>query len=313
MKIGSLVFATNQGLGVLAKDFYDNGIIDYVYVQPHKTRETNYDWYPDRKTLEELMELCDGFLFFETHFYNEFIHEAVKRGKKLFMMPMYECSIYPFPVKYDKVICPSRLDYDFYPKENRIFEYVPIPDWIEWKQRKVAKHFIHNAGHGGLAGRNGTQELIDAMKYVESPIRLTIRTQSRKFKCSDSRVSITNATLPKEKLYDSGDVFIFPEKFNGLSLPLQEAYASGMGIMSTRRYPIDMWLPNDLMIEPSGFEDVQSVRKIKVAKIDPQEIAKTIDKWYGKDISNYSRMGKEWGKYHSWDYLKSKYLDICEK
>ena len=27
MKVGSIVFSTNSGLGILAKDFYDNGII----------------------------------------------------------------------------------------------------------------------------------------------------------------------------------------------------------------------------------------------------------------------------------------------
>ena len=35
MKVGSIVFATNSGLGILAKDFYDNDIIT----------DTNYDTY----------------------------------------------------------------------------------------------------------------------------------------------------------------------------------------------------------------------------------------------------------------------------
>ena len=39
---GSIVYATEQGLGYLAKDFYDNGIIDLVCIERHSNRTNHY-------------------------------------------------------------------------------------------------------------------------------------------------------------------------------------------------------------------------------------------------------------------------------
>ena len=70
----------------------------------------------------------------------------------------------------------------------------------------------------------------------------------------NQKISIERGTRSRGRLFDVGDVFLFPDKFNGLSLPLQEAYASGMAVMSTGRYPASQWLPNDPMIPVDGYE-----------------------------------------------------------
>ena len=41
-------------------------------------------------------------------------------------------------------------------------------------------------------------------------------------------------------------MFVFPEKFNGLSLPLQEARAAGMLVLATDRFPMNTWLPREM-------------------------------------------------------------------
>ena len=47
-KVGSIVLATAQGLGYMAKDFFDNGIFHEVYIRPHNSRDNHYEWYPNR-------------------------------------------------------------------------------------------------------------------------------------------------------------------------------------------------------------------------------------------------------------------------
>lgn len=113
-KIGSVVFATDQGLGVLAKDFYDKGIINTVFVQPHSVRKNHYEWYPDRVSRwEDLLE-CDALLFFETPFFWKLIPMAREKKIRTTLMVMYECTNNPLPYFPDVILCPSALDYEVY-------------------------------------------------------------------------------------------------------------------------------------------------------------------------------------------------------
>lgn len=116
-KLGSIVLATHQGLGYLAKDFYDNGVIDNVYVHPHGSRENHYDWYPDRyKSYDEMLDDIDVLLMFETPFDWKVIPKAREKGVKTILVVNYECTNYPLPYFPDEIWCPSDLDMDVYTK-----------------------------------------------------------------------------------------------------------------------------------------------------------------------------------------------------
>jgi len=118
-----------------------------------------------------------------------------------------------------------------------------------------------------------------------------------------------------EKLWD-GDVLVAPEKYNGLSLPLQEAYAAGMLVMTTDRYPVNTWLSKGPLIP------VHETRKARVGKgylefeesvVRPEDIAVNIDEWYDKDITIASKMGRLWAQANSWKVLKPVYLEELER
>lgn len=313
--IGAIVLATYQGLGILAKDFFDAGLVDKVLIKKHSSRENHPEWYGDKgkwldqSNYEWFFEGLDTVLYFEDPFEWKMFLEARKRGVKNALMVDYECTRYPFPYFPDLVLCPSALDLKVYKElypESEIMQ-VQIPVDEKWRLRQKARVFVHNAGNGGLGGRNGTKELLEAMKYVKNPIKLIIRTQEKDFKSDDPRVEIRKGTFSRETLYDEGDVFIFPEKFNGLSLPIQEAFASGMPIMSTDRCPMNTWLPNEMLIPVKGYKKETIAVEFDCAIIDPLDIALTIDKWFDKDISEFSKMGKEWAKKNSWKILKPIY------
>lgn len=327
LKVGSIVYSTPQGLGILAKSFYDAGVVTHPLILEHHSRlNFGAQWYPGcqmiptrnleayASTLQQYCESVDVMLFFETPFYWPLIDHCRKRGIKTILMPMYEC-LPPksrLPYQPDKFICPSLLDLRYFDGDNSVFIPVPVTKDIQWHQRTVCQHFIHNAGHGGLKGRNGTAELMEAMQYVKSPITLTIRSQvTLKHECKDPRVKINYNHHPYSELFNEGDTFIFPESFNGLSLPLQEAYSAGMCVMATDRYPMNTWLP------PTPLIPVEKYRRDSVggpcvefdrAVIEPRLIAETIDRMYGQDISSLSLSGKQWASEHSWDALKPAYL-----
>lgn len=299
--VGTVALTTHQGLSYLAKSFYDNGIIDRVMVKHHSSRDNHYDWYPDRCNEEQLLE-CDTLLFLETPFDFNLVKRAKEKGIKTVIIPMYECSSHVS--MFDVVINPSQLDQKFYPQGT----FVPIPVTANWKLREKAQVFVHNAGNGGLGGRNGTKELIEALRYIKSPIKLIIRSQAFLPQIDDSRVELRIGTF--ENIWDEGDVFIFPEKFNGLSLPIQEAFASGMPVMCGDRFPMNEWLPKEMLIPVDSYKKERIAVEFDSAVIKPEDIAKTIDEWYNTDVTRFSLLGKEWGENNSWKKLKETYATL---
>lgn len=308
MIIGSVVLATDQGLGYLAKSFVEQGVIDEVFVWRHSRRANHYEWYPKRcESIDQLMQRVDILLGFETFFDTSVVSLARQYNVKLVLVPMYECSAPVFVRSSDLIINPSDLDQRYYQQGTRL----NIPVDIPWERREKARVFVHNAGNGGLMGRNGTRELLEAMQFVTSPITLKLRFQEGEYKTTDSRIVIERGTIPEEELY-TGDVFVFPEKFNGLSLPLQEAFASGMGVMATKRYPMDRWLPNELLIDSVGSHEERTFFSFPVSDISPKKIALKIDEWYDKDITRFSELGLRFAINNSWGKLKPQWLEVLQ-
>jgi hypothetical protein len=337
MRIGMVCYAVRQGLGYLAKSFYDNGIVDEVliYRHPARTRPTQKDWYPsttpimDRKVfkgsrVDSFLDKIDAVMFFETPFDWEFLNICKDRGVKTVLIPMYEW----FPTNsrhtFDKVIAPSLLDQDYFPNST----FIPIPvETKYWKQRTKAIRFLHNAGNVGCLEHKGTRELLEAMPLLKSKATVTVRAQDAQLLAQvthsvygsntlPNNLRIEPGEIPYENLWNGYDTYVAPEKFNGLSLPLQEARAAGMLVLASDRYPANTWLPKEPLIP------VHSIRKTRVSVgsleveesvIEPLDIAVTIDKWYERDISNYSLSGREWALRTSWKTLRSSYLEELEQ
>lgn len=308
-KRGIVCVATEQGLGRQAKSYFDNGLIDEVFCHTHSTYVNHYEWYPNRsKTFEEMLDKVDEVWFLETPYDWSYILKARERGIKTVLFLMYECSSLRYTP--DVLVGGSIMERIHYGDAVKVIP-VPAPKEIEWKLRKRAEVFIHNAGHGGLGGRNGTKELLEAMKWVKSPIRLIIRSQNRIEGNNDPRIEFRIGDFEYKELFEEGDVFIYPDKFGGSCLPVQEAHCAGMLVMVSKRLPHTEWLPNEPLIPIEGYKKERYAEKeFDSAILDPKKIAETIDAWYGKDIESYSLQGKEWAIKNSWDNLYKEYEAI---
>lgn len=341
MRVGSLVYATQQGLGILAKAFFDHGIVTDPLVVQHDRHENQRSWYPVCTPWVPIRELMrephygkirdwaaslDVLLIFETPFDWSLIQFCKSRGVKTVLMPMHECTpsfIYEERYTPDLFLCPSHLDFEVFRHYGKC-AHLPVPVEVAWRQRERALIFVHNAGHGGLRGRNGTKELVEALQYIKSPAEILIRTQepfpAPNLQCptgvGNCKVSINCGTEEYGRLWEYGDVFVFPEKFNGLSLPLQEARAAGMLVMATDRFPMNQWLPTGPLIPSRSSVKARiggGYLEFDEAVIDPKDIAMRIDSLYGSDISEYSLQGKTWAGSMSWAALKPKYVELLEK
>jgi hypothetical protein len=334
MRVGSVVYATAQGLGYLARGFYEAGLVNDVLVIAHGSRPPVPHWYPNSTCLTNLKDKqqvayaktwCEQFdlmLFFETPFLWELLPHCKARGVRTVLMPMYECMPRQLPYQPDAFLNPSLLDQAYYPAGH----YLPVPvQGVPWRLRTRADVFVHNAGNGGLNGRNGTRELYQALPLLKKPTRLVLRYQERPIeelptypttvKIGQATVQCLPGTIPQEDLYTVGDVFVFPEKFNGLSLPMQEAYASGMMVMGSFRYPMTEWLPIDCLIPVQGVKHQALYPRLNVigqATIHPSLIAETMDRWNGELIAWHSQSGREYAEKHSWEVYRSRYQAFLE-
>lgn len=265
------------------------------------------------------------------------------------MITMYECT----PIHHahpDVYLCPSVLDMDYFAdpgvsldlnsQEHKYRDlwkmvegiggtrsaWVALPVEYPWRERTRAEHFVHNGGYLGMktrAGgvmREGTTTLIESMKHVRSPIRLTIRVQEnvpggyQRIMAGDPRIQYRPETVRYEELYREGDVCVGAQRWNGCSLPLQEAFASGMLVMNTDRYPMNTWLPNGPLVPVrdwiKGACIGGSYTRFDEANVHPEDLAAKIDEWYGKDITGLSHWGRRWAERMTWKALRHKWLEV---
>lgn len=321
MKVGTVCYSHSRGLGHLARDFIAHGLVTDICVVRHPGIPMQ-PWYPsapvvdlrrlDRATLYGFAEKMDVMLFFETAFDPSLIPFCRSKGIPTFIVPMMECwqTAWPHPHKF---ICPSLLDLQVFPRATggeSIF--LPVPTEYPWRLRTRAEHWIHNGGYLGVRGREGTALLIEAMQHVKSPLRLTIRVQEnvdaahKRMMAADPRIEYIAGTVPYEDLYATGDVAVSPQRWNGMSLPLQEACAAGLAVMTTDRFPANTWLPKEPLIPVARTTRSRigpGYLEFEEAVIRPEDIAATMDRWYGADIEALSLAGKAWAEAHSWEVL----------
>lgn len=321
MNVGTICYDCHSGLGHLAKSFFDAGLIQRVMIIRHP-RYPRVGWFPPGvcySSRDAFVNGLDVLLIFENAFKWDVVKCAKARGTKLVIMPNYEYSPFPPPVKPDLVWCPSLLDRDYYKEYPHCV--LPPPVDIPWRLRNRASVFVHNAGHGQRGWAKGTPRILGAMQYVKSPIRLIVRGQPEEprvrallsTRFDDPRIEVRMGEVPKiEDLWKEGDVFINAEQYNGLSLMLQEARAAGMLVMTTDRYPINTWLPKEPLIPVARYVKDKISVQFDRAVVDIKNIAKKIDDWYNRDITQYSQEGKQWAEEHGWDTLRPKFVSMLE-
>ena len=327
MIVGAIGYEVHSGLGHLMRDFFEQGVVDRVMVVTHPHYQKYNNWYPPdrrftRSTTSRFLQDLDVLLVFENAFYWDVAARAKQQGSKFVVIPNYEYTPFPPKVEPDLFLCGSLLDVDYY-QDRWPIAFLPIPvdtKRFPWRLRERAETFVHNAGHGQRGFAKGTPQIVEAMNHVKSPVKLILRMQPGERRTQEMqnalkghpRIDIRFGEWNEDQLYSEGDVFLNAEQYNGMSLMLQEAHASGMLTMTTDRYPTNTWLPRDPLIPVERYEKDHIAVEFDRAVVRPEEIARKIDEWHGKDVAQLSLRGKEWAERHSWTTLKPSYMNILE-
>ena len=319
MKLGMICRMDNSGLGTLSWEFARNLRPHKVLLVEnfvHKTFPERYDGLDSRRAgksygdhLEWFLEDIDVVLTFETFYRWEIVKICRQKNIKTVLYTMVEMTSEKMPLFPDLFLCPSKLDYERF-REPKVFIPTPVAtDRLIWNKRETAHTFIHSASHGGVGGRKGTQLFLDAIPKVKADVKFVIYSW-RPFESNDPRLEVKVQNFKNYwQIWREGDVLVYPQDYNGICLPIVEAMASGMGVITTDIYPFNEYMPKELMFQPRSMYKTRcspSLLEVDAAKIDPEDIAAKIDEWANKDISRFSEYGRTWAEQNSWEALGSK-------
>lgn len=200
-------------------------------------------------------------------------------------------------------------------------DYLPPPiDPNEFKEarevnfeRNEDKRFLHIVGTLAANDRNGTLDLLEAIKLCKSDFKLIIRSQHElpnEYIVDDPRVeySFENIVNPQD-LYTDFDAMILPRRYGGLCLSCDEALMSGLPVIMPDISPNNELLPNEWLIPAMKDNEFFTRTIIDIYSSDIFKLAEKID-WLTEQDDNIKLQALELGHSNfSQSVLKSKYND----
>ena len=319
MKIGLIAFANDGGLGSqtrrLAQLLKPDRIlvIDSSGFSPNKVQ--HFEWYKEfdffvTESFPKNVEI-DKFLPGLTHvfvvenFYNFYLPWRAKQlGIKTYCQANYEFLDNldrPYLPNPDMYLMPSywKLD-EMKQRFGDIVRYLPPPmnpdefkksRDINLKREERKPRFLHVVGTKAHNDRNGTLDLLEAVKLSEGDFELVIKSQhplSIDYFLDDKRVKYVIGNSKKNsELFEDYDAVLFPRRWGGLSLGTNEALMSGLPVFMSDITPNKELLPKEWLVSANLAGKFISHGIIEYYSVDHQEFADKID-WFCS-LSPYQR------------------------
>lgn len=179
---------------------------------------------------------------------------------------------------------------------------------------KKHKRILHVAGKRANSDRNGTDIVVEMLKYSKADYELVVKVQGNyNPKCDDPRLTIDNSNPDnRADLYSGFDLMVLPRKYGGLCLPMNEALLSGLPVIMTNISPNNSVLPPEWLVEASWSAKLEFKGLTDVYETDPQKLAELIDRFVNEyDIAEQKQKAFDIG-YNNFspDVLKDKYLSL---
>lgn len=337
MRLGILARADHTGLGYQTRAYYK-------HLNPAKTmlidisalngNEQHYEWYPDAMIvrgfprpmhLEQFLTGLDVVLTAESPYNYELYAMARQMGVKTAVVYNYEFfdwfkyPEYPVP---DLLISPSMWNFGEVNawvnhrnlhsdvKISHVYLHHPV-DREDFPFRlRQTKKFIHIAGKPAAQDRNGTWD------YLAADPTGTVITQSdslafhirRRYR--QSRV-LTNIQEPHH-MYQMGDILVFPRRYGGNCLPLNEALSSGMPVIMPDISPNNYLLPKEWLVPASVTEYFEPRTRIPIYSVDHEALVEKLKSLQYCNIRDESYKANAIADSISWTTMKPKYLEALE-
>lgn len=311
MKLGIVVRADDTGLGnqthELVKMLDPHKILIIDSSRFHNKFTQHYEWYkgrncivskgfPDNPTIVKFLQGLNIVISCETFYSKNFIMVAKKKRVKTILQYNFEFLDYLANDKLllpDVLLAPSlwRID-DVKEKFNGkcLVEYLPPPtDHLLFEKnknenKKETRKLLHIGGKAAIYDRNGTNSVIEMLRYSKQDYELTIRSQTNlNIDCNDKRLNIVVGNEAKrENMYFGYDAMILPRRYAGLCLPMNEALLSGLPVFMTDISPNNKILPQRWLAKSDFVKMFMTRIGIELYNADPKTLAKTVDTYFSQ-------------------------------
>jgi len=304
MKLGLIVRADNSGLGNQTYELaqmlkpYLIMVIDFSDHNGFKQYPERYDGFnavfvkgfPTDRQMADFLAEVDAVFSCET-FYNDSTPKIARRsgGVKSYLQYNFELfggfgnPNYPLP---NKLIAPSVWNLELMERKfGDSVEYLPPPtdpatfaDVREINQT-TSNRLLHIAGKPAKADRNGTQSVLEMLKFSKADYELVIRVQTEyDLKCNDPRVTIEYGDVDgRADMYSGYDAMILPRRYAGLCLPMNEALLSGLPVFMTDVSPNNFILPKQWLCQADDIGMIRTKVSIPSYNANPKTLARMID------------------------------------
>ena len=336
MRIGTIGYANNSGLGVMLKFFRKHLEIDSQLVIRWEAKGTNLNDLrcnfvvtskenPSKEVLENFINFgLDVVLIIEYPFCWDYLKILKEKGIKIVYIPMLDSIGTSILEKYKDFVnlwlCVNKWSYNIIKSKGWKCCYLPYPidtDYFKFIQRDENKVLLHNAGYGGLKNRKGTDLVLKAFQRLKEivDIKLIINSQVPLEKYGnlegvDVRVE---EKLEVSDIYQEGDICLAPSRFEGNGLTMYEAMACGFPVITTNAPPMNEVVENkEFLIKVKN--DCFVCKEGTIYEPDLDDFVSKINFVMNIDLKEVSKRNREIieNKF-SWNVLKSQYLDVFYK
>jgi len=319
VKIGVIALMSNSGLGVQTRRLCEFLNPSRVMIMDSSEFSRNTDQHPEWYAKYDnfvvngfpknydILRFIDGLthVFVCENPYNFYLLKVCKeRGIKVYIQSNYEfCENtealhLPTP---DLFLMPSYWMIDEMKKkfgENKV-QYLPPPidvkefllTWEHNIKRIVRKkRFLHVVGTLAFNDRNGTLNLMEALKYSKGDYELTITSQhpftSDRYLVRDDRLRFVIGSVKNNcDLYRNFDAMILPRRYGGLCLSLNEALMCGLPTIMPDISPNNKLLPREWLVPAQIRTHMRSRTIIDVYGVNPVDLASKIDEFASMDLT----------------------------
>ena len=131
----------------------------------------------------------------------------------------------------------------------------------------------------------------------------------------DTRVSVQMKEDDYENLWKEGDIYLHLHRWDGLSLPINEAMAAGMPIIAPNFYPHNEFLPKRLLFPVDTIVREclrEGLREIDVHVISACTVAQKIDEvamMQEEEITLLSQAVNQLADERSWRVIKPQFVE----
>jgi len=257
----------------------------------------------------------DVLLSIETMFDNGYyVHDTCSRRRILTATVIMHESYNPGRTQVGLYICPTCIAYDRVDVANRAYFEFPIEiEPFPFSLRTQASRFLHVMGHGAMYNRRQTRETVAGFLEANLPdTTLTVHClqdwRAEYGRREDPRVTYRRKLFPnRADVYAGFDVLIQPSSYEGFGLPILEAQACGMPVITTDAAPM-----NEHILNRDALVPVDKVIRLETRGACPtrvncnqhlvtaEGIANTITQLAAGDIPEKSRLAREYAETRAW-------------